>query len=271
MVLDGAVDPARSYAESTIRQAVAFDRALGAFLAWCRDNSRCAFARHGNPTTAFRDLTMMMAHETLPAEVRGEKRTLGPGEANLGISTALYGGKDRDGGWETLGDALRDASRGNGSALLALADAYTLRQPGGRYANETDAFYATACLDSPAPRTVTAVRRLAARAARVAPVFGASTVWLGLPCTYWPVAPVGRVGPIRAAGAPPILVIGTTADPATPYASAQALARELQSGRLLTAVGEGHGAYGRHDSCIDRKVDDYLISRRLPAPGTRCQ
>jgi pimeloyl-ACP methyl ester carboxylesterase len=271
MVLDGAVDPARSYADSTIRQAVAFDRALAAFLVWCRDNSRCAFARHGNPTTAFRDLTTLMAHGTLPAEVRGEKRTLGPGAANIGIATALYGGKDRNGGWETLGDALRDASQGDGSALLALADAYTRRQPGGRYANETDAFYATGCLDSPAPPTVSAVRRLAARAVRVAPVFGASTVWLGLPCTYWPVAPVGRVGPIRAAGAPPILVIGTTADPATPYASAQALARELQSGRLLTSVGEGHAAYGRHDSCIDTKVDDYLISRRLPAAGTRCQ
>lgn len=271
MVLDGAVDPAASYADSMIRQAVGFDRALVAFLAWCRDNARCAFARHGNPTTAFHDLSTMMAQEILPAEVHGEKRTLGPGEANIGIATALYGGKDRDGGWETLGDALRDASRGDGSALLALADAYTRRKPGGVYANETDAFYAIGCLDSPAPRTIAAVRRLAVRAARSAPVFGASTVWLGLPCTYWPVPPVGRVGPIRAAGAPPILVIGTTADPATPYASAQALARELKSGHLLTAVGEGHAAYGRHDSCIDTKVDEYLISRRLPAAGTRCK
>jgi hypothetical protein len=102
-------------------------------------------------------------------------------------------------------------------------------------------------------------------------VFGASTVWLGLPCTFWPAKPDGTVGPIHAAGAPPILVIGTTDDPATPYESAQALSRELASARLLTYVGEGHTAYRRGNACIDAAVDAYLVSRRLPREGTRCK
>ena len=270
MVLDGAVDPARSSADGTIRQAVGFDRALGAFLVWCRDNSHCHFAPHGNPVTAFDDLTASLAHETLPAEVDGEKRTLGLGEANIGIATALYAGSGRN-GWEALGKALRDAAQGDGSGLLALTDVYTGRKTGGHYDDQTDAFYGIGCLDAPAPPTVAAVTSLAARAERAAPVFGASGVWLGLPCTFWPAKPDGRPGPIHAAGAPPILVIGTTDDPATPYESAKALSRELESGRLLTYVGEGHTAYGRGDACIDAKVDAYLIARQLPPTGTRCK
>ena len=268
MVLDGAVDPAQSYANGTIRQAVGFDHALDAFLAWCKNNLDCKFAHNGDPISAFADLTTMLEHETEPAELHGEKRTLGPGEANIGVATALYAGR---GGWKTLGDALANAALGDGSELLALSDVYTGRQADGRYDNETDAFYAIGCLDGPAPPTVEAVRRLAARAERAAPYFGASTVWLGLPCTLWPAPPVGKVGPVRAAGAPPILVVGTTDDPATPYESARALARELSSGRLLTFVGEGHTAYGRGDSCIDTKVDLYLTTGALPAPGTRCK
>jgi pimeloyl-ACP methyl ester carboxylesterase len=270
MVLDGAIDPALSAAAGTIRQAVGFDRALDAFLAWCKRDSKCHFASGGNPTTAFHDLTNSLSRETLPASVGGEKRTLGPGEANIAVATALYAGRGKS-GWERLGNALRDAAQGDGSGLVALSDIYTGRQPGGRYDNETDAFYAIGCLDAPAPPTVAAVRRIAVRAERVAPVFGASNAWLGLPCTFWPAKPDGKVGPIRAAGAPPILVIGTTDDPATPYASARALSRELQSGRLLTYVGEGHTAYGRGNACIDDKVDAYLISRRLPRAGTRCK
>jgi hypothetical protein len=151
-----------------------------------------------------------------------------------------------------------------------LSDVYTGRETGGRYDNLTAAFYAIGCLDGPAPRSAASVERLAQRAARAAPNFGASTVWLGLPCTYWPVPPDGRPGPIRAPGAPPIIVVGTTNDPATPYAQAQALARELDSGRLLTYVGQGHTAYGHGHACIDDAVDSYLVTRKLPRVGMRC-
>jgi hypothetical protein len=269
MVLDGAIDPAQSYDDVTIGQGVGFERALRAFLAWCHRDRSCAFARRGDPTAAFDDLTSSLEAETLPGTVNGEHRTLGPGEANIGIAEGLYGGEND--GWVALGRALNGAARGDGSALLALSDEYTGRRPGGTYDHENDAFYAIGCLDSPPPATVAAVQQLAARAARVAPHFGASTAWLGLPCTLWPVAPDGAVGPVHAPGSPPILVIGTTDDPATPYASAQALARELASGHLLTYAGEGHTAYGRGDACIDTRVDRYLISLSVPTAGSRCK
>ena len=269
MVLDGAVDPAASYEDGVLTQAVGFEHALDAFLDWCGSNRDCDFAPGGDPKTAFTDLMATLAQESDPATIDGEVRSLGIGEANIGVATALYAGNTAN-GWVTLGRALNDAARGDGSALLALSDVYTGRDTGGRYDNLTAAFYAIGCLDGPAPRSAAAVERLAQRAARVAPDFGASTVWLGLPCTYWPVPPDGHPAPIHARGAPPIVVVGTTNDPATPYAQAQALAGQLDSGRLLTYVGQGHTAYGHGHACIDRAVDAYLVDLKLPPAGTRC-
>ena len=268
MVLDGAIDPAESGEKSLLEQAAAFDGSLDAFFKWCRDNNDCKFARGADPSVAYDNLMTSLKSETLPGEVDGEERTLGAGEANIGVAAALYGGEDA---YKDLGTALNDAARGNGSKLLQFSDSYTGRQVGGIYDNETAATYAIGCLDGGAPKSLAATRALAKRAARVAPRFGPSSVWLGLPCTYWPVRPVGTSGAIHAPKAPPIVVIGTTDDPATPYASAQSLAKQLRSGHLLTYVGEGHTVYGRGDECVDNTVNDYLISLDVPKAGVRCK
>ena len=63
----------------------------------------------------------------------------------------------------------------------------------------------------------------------------------------------------------PILVIGTTNDPATPYVWAQSLAKQLDSGHLVTYRGEGHNAYNKSNSCVNNAVDSYLISGTVPA------
>ena len=229
--------------------------------------STCGFARGGDPAAAYDNLARAIAAEPEPATVQGEKRTLGPGELDIAVASALYAGAA---GYDDLAAALAQAGRGEGDRMLALADAYTGRQPGGKYSNETAALYAIGCLDAPAPPTVAAVQQLAARAARVAPHFGASGVWLGLPCTVWPVAAEGRVAPIHAPGAPPIVVVGTTHDPATPYSWAQSLASELTSGRLLSSEAASHTSYGRGDECVDGHVDRYLLDLVVPASGTRC-
>jgi hypothetical protein len=102
-----------------------------------------------------------------------------------------------------------------------------------------------------------------------APQFGAANVWSSLPCAYWPV-PAARPVPLRAAGAPPILVVGTTRDPATPFRWAQTLARDLKSGVLLGWNGDGHTAYLEGSSCVDTAVDRYLISLSTPRNGMIC-
>lgn len=267
IVLDGAIDPALSYADTTLDQAESFDADLDAFFAFCRTDKSCAFAHGNDPAAAYDDLFRTIAQESIPGTVDGEPRTLGPGEFDLGVASALYSGAD---GYPALAAALAQAGSGRGDKLLALSDAYTGRMTGGKYTNETDAFYAIGCIDAPAPMTVAAVQALAARVAAVAPRLGVSTVWLGLPCTFWPVAPQGKVGPIHAPGAPPIVVVGTLHDPATPYAWAQSLASQLESGRLLTAAGASHTSYGRGNACVDGTVNRYLLDLTVPSPGATC-
>ena len=132
MVLDGAVDPSLSYAQGTLIQAVGFEHALDAFLKACSSTSQCGFATGGNPAVALNDVLRSIDSESLPATVAGEHRTLGPGEADLGVATALYAGTE---GWPALAQALTEAAQGNGRGLLQLSDVYTERQPGGHYSN----------------------------------------------------------------------------------------------------------------------------------------
>jgi pimeloyl-ACP methyl ester carboxylesterase len=152
--------------------------------------------------------------------------------------------------------------------MLQLSDLYTQRETGGKYSNETAALYAVSCVDGRAPRTVAGVQRLADAARRVAPHVGAATVWLGLPCTYWPAPAQADVRPLHASGTGPLLVIGNTGDPATPYEWAQSLARQLRAGHLLTYEGTGHTAYGQGSACVDDAVDAYLLELTIPATTT---
>lgn len=105
---------------------------------------------------------------------------------------------------------------------------------------------------------------------KASPVFGAGLAWASLNCTYWPVKATGTARALSAKGAPPIVVVGTVRDPATPYKWAQALAQQLDSGVLLTYDGDGHTAYGRGSSCIDTAINTYLLTGTPPKDGKKC-
>jgi hypothetical protein len=126
-------------------------------------------------------------------------------------------------------------------------------------------------LDLPSVRSVADIQAQLPSYRQASPLFGAAIAWSSLPCAYWPAPPAGRPHTIRARGAPPILVIGTTRDPATPYSWAQGLAAQLSSGVLLTRDGDGHTAYQRGSACVDGAVDTYLLEGAPPANGLRCQ
>jgi pimeloyl-ACP methyl ester carboxylesterase len=106
---------------------------------------------------------------------------------------------------------------------------------------------------------------------RAAPYLGTFMTYEDVVCARWPVPASRRPAPVRAAGSPPILVIGTTGDPATPYAWAQSMADQLESGHLLTFEGEGHTAYGRGSECVDAVVDDFLVEGMVVEDGATCQ
>jgi pimeloyl-ACP methyl ester carboxylesterase len=268
LVLDGVVDPARSYQQTVMEQASGFDASLDAFFDHCRNDTSCGFARGGDPAKAYDDLVALIRSEPIPGKVDGEARVLGPGELDIGVASALYRGAD---GYDTLAAALAQTASGDGSKMLQLSDEYTGRQRGGHYTNETAAFYATSCLDGPSPANVTDVQRLADQAARSAPHFGASTVWLGLPCTFWPVPPQGKVAAIHAPAAPPVLVVGALHDPATPYPWAVSVSTAMRTAHLLTVDGTSHTSYARGNGCVDDTVDRYLTELALPDNGARCE
>ena len=102
-----------------------------------------------------------------------------------------------------------------------------------------------------------------------APEFGIADLYGALPCTGWPAPPTSAPHVITAAASPPIVVVGSTGDPATPYVDAQALASQLTHGVLLTRVGDGHTGY-RSSACIRTHVDAYLVSLTVPVKGISC-
>jgi hypothetical protein len=106
--------------------------------------------------------------------------------------------------------------------------------------------------------------------AKASPIFGRSFAWGLLNCTGWSFKGSDQAQRVDAPGAPPIVVIGTTGDPATPYDWAPWLAKAIGPGVLLTLKGEGHGAYPTGDSCIHEAVDHYLLDGRVPAHDTTC-
>ncbi len=134
--------------------------------------------------------------------------------------------------------------------------------------------FAVDCIDIPHPTTSAEVDALADRAADAAtvlPELSAAYVRVfALPCLHWPVPAPTELEPITAAGAPPILVVGNTGDPVTPFESAERVASNLDDGVLLTYAGSGHTTYGKND-CADAHIDSYLLDLTLPPESASCR
>jgi pimeloyl-ACP methyl ester carboxylesterase len=264
MVLDGALDPDESGTDANLVQAKGFETDLRDFLAFCARSGHCPL---GDTAAAANDgLSRLIARITAhPLATNG--RELGPGELFEGLAAGLYS----TGSWPQLQSALGAAQSGNGYGMLVFSDSLTQRNNDGSYSNLVESNIAINCIDRPWPRSVKGYERRAARFAKVAPYFGAAIEYGSMPCAFWRVPPVEPTHTVSAPGAPPILVIGTTRDPATPFVWAKALARQLSSGILLTHDGDGHTAYIDRDRCIDAAVTDYVLNLQPPKAGTVCR
>ncbi len=257
MVLDGAIDPALSTAVYATDQADSLESELQAFFAWCAA-AGCPWQPAGDPTSAL--LGLIQASQTRALPVAGGAPA-GAGD----LYDALLAGLGSRSSWPTLAGALAGAASGDGSAVALMAGNY---ETGGS-TNAADAEEAIDCLDHPVSRVVPRYPLLAAQFARSAPVFGPLLAWGLLGCATWPVPPTRVPAPASDLGAPPILVVGTTGDPVTPYSWSVGLAKELTGGRLLTWRGQSHVAY-YYSACVRAFVETYLIAGTLPPPGTTC-
>ena len=202
----------------------------------------------------------------LQATVLGSRREIGPSIAWYSVLAALYAKAS----WPTLAASLELAKRGNGSLMALIADPYRGRNPDGSYSNLQDAYTANTCLDFAAPTDVATYTAWATKLKASAPHFAAMIAYNDLPCAFWPVPAERTPKAVKAAGAPPIVVVGSTGDPATPYPWAVALSKELDSGVLITRNGEGHTGYAVN-SCVRKAVDAYLVDLTAPKTGLTCK
>jgi pimeloyl-ACP methyl ester carboxylesterase len=262
VVLDGAVDYSLPNDVMSLQQALGFEGALKRYTDNCA-RTNCPLTKRGEPMKVVEDLIAKAEKAPIPAP--GADRPAGPGETLLGILGSLYS-QDL---WGELTTAIEKGLDGDGTTLIKATDRYLGRDRNGDYDNSTEMNVAVNCLDYANSRDPQYYKNLARQYATKAPHFGESVGSGGLLCAYWPPDPTPLKAP-RATGSAPILVIGTTGDPATPYAWAVALSKQLENATLLTKNGEGHTAFRSGNGCIDEAVDEYLFNLKLPAKGTAC-
>lgn len=263
MVLDSALDPTLSYDQRARDLTLAFEGALDAFLDQCSQRKSCDFYSDGDPHGAFDALLARVDEEPLDADAyRGMEAT---GEdLRWAVSRALY---DRA-SWPELASTLAHADLDeDGTSIINRT--YPFPRD-GELPSSLHAGMAIRCLDDTWPDEAAVFHRLAIDLAAVAPHFGPQALYQDLPCVYWK-AKSTPLHEFKAVGAPPILVIGATGDPATPYQWSSALADQLSSGMLLTYAGFIHGvSFTSTSDCIDEATLRYLIDLKAPS-GLVCR
>ena len=270
-VLDGVVAPDLTTQEVNLGQAKGFEAATRAWAAFCVENDDCPLGGSVDEVMqGVRDFLVRVDDQPLPETGDPAVTELTEGWASLGIAQAMYD----QGMWEGLVEALRDALKGNGAELMGLANAYAHRTPGGGYtSNMLEVIYAVNCLDKPESDSVAEHAAAAGAAAAAAPTWGPVRKWSSLTCGGWPVATERSSQPparIAAEGAPPIVVVGTTRDPATPYEWSVRLRDQLAKASLITYDGDGHTAYTRSNACVDKPIDEFYVKGTVPQDGLKC-
>jgi len=258
LVLDGAVDPAQPVVEEDIDQLAAFQGAFDAYAVQCARAPDCPLGTDpARATATFQALTRPLVGSPIPV---GAGRVLGYPDAVAATVGSLYNPLGRP----ALTEALRALARGDGGTLLALADTFF-----GTV--DRDITLAVRCVDdervTDRAEVVDVGRRMLAAAPFADP--GVSVVGALNACAFWPVPPTTTPHLPRVSGLPPVLVVSTTGDPATPYRAGVVLADAL-GGVLLTVEGTQHGVVAQGYPCVDELVADYLVELRLPPRGVRC-
>ena len=239
IVLDGVVDPTQGFETFLREQTKAFEKQVGALL--------------GDAASDYDSLAARVETDPLV----GGRETVGPNELATAAIVATYS----PGGGPLLKRALEAGVAGDGRRLAALDDAY-------ESSVEFAAYAAVECIDSPHPVGAEAFKRFANELTAISPRFGPSIANELLTCAFWPAPVKNIIGPVRAAGAPPLLVIGTTGDAATPYHQAVAVADTLAQSALLTVNGTGHTSSG--NPCAVDATSTYLLDLTLPGKGAVC-
>ncbi|WP_286252566.1 alpha/beta hydrolase [Streptomyces graminofaciens] len=259
LALDAVVDPTADTIGHAKNQSLGFQRALESYLK----------STDQDPEEGTRKIANLLERIDAEPLATSSERRLTQTLAITGIVDPLY----TEHSWPALTSALDAAEDGDGTELLAFADEYNERDPEGRYGTGTHSQRAISCLDQKQRPTAEETKKLLPEFRKISPVFGEFMGWdtAGW-CHDWPVPGQVDNPEVSAPGAPPVLVVGNTGDPATPYEGARKMADELGEGVgvVLTWQGEGHGAYGSGSDCVDSTVNGYLLEGTVPKDGKVC-
>ncbi|MGW2087078.1 alpha/beta hydrolase [Streptomyces sp. NPDC001880] len=268
-VLDAVIDPTQNFEQTALGQASGFQLALDNFTKDCADRGDACRLPGANSQEVEQGISDLLDRlEKQPIEGLGS-RQLTETLATTGIAAALYSKET----WPLLEQGVDEADGGNGALLLALADSLNGRSDNGQYDNSMAANTAINCADSKQRFTTDQTEAKLPEFRSASKIFGNYLGWALMTCTGWPV-PGAWISPdVSAPGAAPILVVGNTGDPATPYGGAKAMTDALGKGVgvEVTYEGQGHGAYNSGNACVQQTVDGYLLNGRIPAAGTICQ
>jgi pimeloyl-ACP methyl ester carboxylesterase len=266
MILDGAVDPNADPIQADIDQAEAFQKAFNDYAADCANDPACPLGVDPDKAVeVYKSLVDPLVESPMPTR---DPRGLSYGDALVGTIMALYSPNL----WRHLTRGLTEMTEGRGDTMLALSDMYMRRDAQGRYSNATDARVAVNCVDQPPITDSAKVIEEDRRIREVAPfmTYGEFTGHAPMSaCAFWPVPPTSTPHSITAPGLPPVLVVSTTGDPATPYQAGVDLAKQL-GGALLTFNGTQHTVVFQGNACVDDYSAAYLVDLTLPAPGAAC-
>lgn len=269
-VLDGAVDPQLDAFDELVVQMVGFENGFRAYMTDCLGSSDCPFT--GTLDEGLRQANVLIGSVDAMGLVSSDGRALDSATVGTGVAMSLYS-QDY---WHYLTDLFNGLKLGDADPTFFLADIYNDRDKSGAYAsNSVEVYEATTCVDNDfTADSKTTLERLD-EIASAAPTIGEYIALddyavLDVTCNSWPYPAADAPTVYDAKGAAPILVIGTSNDPATPYAWAKSLANQLDSGVLISVEGEGHTAYNGDNACVDNVVDQYFLDGTVPATDPQC-
>jgi pimeloyl-ACP methyl ester carboxylesterase len=265
MVLDGVVlsQVSESSPFALVSAAAALEGSLRAYAGDCAARTTCPYRGSSSPEARIEQTIGGLDSKPVPVGNRLLTRGLG--------LAAIFGAMYDTGSWPDLDRALASLDAGDGAPMLALADAFNERNDDGTYSSSLNGgLDATDCIDSPrATADISAYDQIGPDLVKASPLFGPMLQYGALKCAYWPVDGMGIEQPSIEGPVPPILLIGSTGDPVTPYDWAKEMNIEIPRSVLLTRDGNGHTSYGL-DDCIDSTTDQYLIRLVTPASNTVC-
>lgn len=266
-VFDAVVDPTQTFEQGSLAQARGFQLALDNFAEDCTSQSQdCPV---GDTAQDVEDRVIRLLESLDGKTIPGIfPRRLTQSAATNGIVQSLYS-KDF---WEYLTEGLEQAYAGDGKILMLLSDLMNGRNENGEYSNITAANVSINCADDRPRYSLAQVQRKLPEFRAASGVFGDFLAWGLVSCTDWPVPGAAGHPDVSAPGSAPILVVGNTGDPATPYEGARKMVEALGPGVgvELTYKGQGHGAYGSKNTCVQTAVNGYLLNGKLPAAGAVC-